>query len=143
MGIVSVSIDQLKSPVPGFVPIAKGQPAVHQYDGALVLVDHASDFMYVHMHQHLTMDKMLDAKHAFERRAEQHGVRSSITIVIMDDSLTKHLWICPGCTPNDHFLRCWCAIPKQDNRNAHLGHHQKRLHLPPTCSTLVAQSYSC
>ena len=70
-----VSIDQLESPVPGFVPIAKGQPTVRRYRGASVVVDHASDFTYVHMHQHLTMDETIDAKHAFERLAEQHGVR--------------------------------------------------------------------
>ena len=69
-----VSIDQLESPVPGFVPIAKGQPTVRRYRGASVFVDHASDFTYVHMHQHLTTDETIDAKHAFERLAEQHGV---------------------------------------------------------------------
>ena len=70
-----VSIDQLESPVPGFVPIAKGQPTVRKYRGASVFVDHASDFKYVHMHQHLTTDETINAKHAFERLAEQHGVR--------------------------------------------------------------------
>ena len=70
-----VSIDQLESPVPGFVPIAKGQPTVLRYRGASVFVDHATDFMYVHMHQHLTMYETIDAKHAFDRLAEKHGVR--------------------------------------------------------------------
>ena len=69
-----VSIDQLESPVPGFVPIAKGQPTVRRYRGASVFVNHASDFTYVHIHQHLTTDETIDAKHAFERLAEQHGV---------------------------------------------------------------------
>ena len=40
-----------------------------------MFVDHASDFTYIHMHQHLTTDKTIDAKHAFEHLAEQHGVR--------------------------------------------------------------------
>ena len=40
-----------------------------------MFVDHASDFTYVHMHQHLTTDETIDVKHAFERLAEQHGVR--------------------------------------------------------------------
>ena len=69
------SVDQLESPVPGFVPFAKGQPTVCRYRGALVFMDHSNDFTYVHMHQHLTMDETIDAKHAFERLAEQHGVR--------------------------------------------------------------------
>ena len=40
-----------------------------------MFVDHVSDFTHVHMHQHLTTDETIDAKHAFERLAEQHGVR--------------------------------------------------------------------
>ena len=70
-----VSIDQLESPVPVFMPIAKGHPTIRKYRGASVFVDHASDFMYVHMHYHLTTDEMIDAKHVFERLAEQHGVQ--------------------------------------------------------------------
>ena len=56
-----VSIDQLKSPVPGFVPITKGQPTARRYRGASVFMDHASDFTYVNMHQNLTTDKTIDA----------------------------------------------------------------------------------
>ena len=70
-----VSIDQLESPVPGFMPIAKGQPTVQKYHSASVFVDHASDFTYIHMHYHLTTDKTIDAKHVFECLTEQHGVR--------------------------------------------------------------------
>ena len=70
-----VSIDQLEAPVSGFVPIAKGQPTVRKYRGASVFVDHASDFMYVHMHYHLTTDETIDAKHAFECLTEQPGVK--------------------------------------------------------------------
>ena len=70
-----VSIDQLESPVPGFMPIAKGQPTIRKYCGASVIMDHASDFTYVHMHHNLTMDETIDAKHTFERLAEQHGVQ--------------------------------------------------------------------
>ena len=70
-----VSIDQLESPVLGFIPIAKGQPTVRKFSGTSVFVDHASDFTYVYMHQDLTTDETIDAKHAFERLAELHGVR--------------------------------------------------------------------
>ena len=70
-----VSIDQLESPILGFVSIVKGQPTVRKYRGASVFVDHASDFTYVHMHQHLTTDETINTKHGFERLAEQHGVR--------------------------------------------------------------------
>ena len=39
------------------------------------VTSHASDFTYLHMHQHLTTDETIDAKHSFEHLAEQHGVR--------------------------------------------------------------------
>ena len=83
-----VSIDQLESHVPGFVPIAKGQPTVRKYRGAAVFVDHASDFTYVHIHHHLMTDETIDTKHAFERLAEQHGVRTDKAFV--DDVRAGH-----------------------------------------------------
>ena len=70
-----VSIDQLESPIPGFVPIARGQPTTSRYSGASVFADHASGFTYVHLHQAMTTQETIDAKHAFERIAEQHAVR--------------------------------------------------------------------
>ena len=70
-----VSIDKLESPIPGFVPIARGQPTTSRYRGASVFTDHASGFTYVHLHQAMTTQETLDAKHAFERIAEQHAVR--------------------------------------------------------------------
>ena len=70
-----VSIDQLESPIPGFVPIAWGQPTTSRYCGASVFADHASGFTYVHLHQVMTTQETLDAKHAFEHITEQHAVR--------------------------------------------------------------------
>ena len=70
-----VSVDQLESPVPGFVPIARGQPTTSRYRGASVFADHASGFTYVHLHQALTTEETLEAKHAFERIAHQHAIR--------------------------------------------------------------------
>ena len=70
-----VSVDQLESPVPGFVPIARGQPTTSRYHGASVFADHVTCFTYVHLHQAMTTQETLDAKHAFERLAHQHAVR--------------------------------------------------------------------
>ena len=136
-----VSIDQLESPVPGFVPIAKGQPTVRRYRGASVFVDHVSDFMYVHMHQHLTTDETIDAKHAFERLAEQHGVRilhyhcdngRFADKAFVDDVHAAHQTI------------TFCSVG---------AHHQNGIaewrirditkNLLPPCSTSVAQDHSC
>ena len=69
-----VSIDQLESPIPGFVLIARGQPTTSCYHGASVFADHASSFTYVHLHQAMTTQETIDAKHAFECIAEQHAV---------------------------------------------------------------------
>jgi len=70
-----VSVDQLESPVPGFVPTAKGRPTVQRYVGATVFADHFSDLTYVHLMKGLSGDETLEAKRAFEQYAEQHGVR--------------------------------------------------------------------
>ena len=69
-----VSIDQLESPIPGFVPITRGQPTTSRYRGASVFADHASSFTYVHLHQAMTTQESIDPKHAFECIAEQHAV---------------------------------------------------------------------
>ena len=64
-----VSIDQLESPIPGFVPITRGQPTTSRYRGASVFADHASGFTYVHLHQAMITQETIDAKHALERIA--------------------------------------------------------------------------
>ena len=69
-----VSMDQLESPVPGLVPIGKGQPTKKRFKGATVFVDHASDLTYVHLMHGLTTEETLEAKHEFERFAQRHGV---------------------------------------------------------------------
>ena len=63
--------------VPGswFCPNRKGKPTTSRFRGASVFADHASGFTYVHLHQALTTQETLDAKHAFERVAHQHAVR--------------------------------------------------------------------
>ena len=70
-----VSIDQLESPIPGFVLIARGQPTTSRYHGASVFTDHVSGFTYVCLHQAMTTQETIDAKHAFEHIAKQHAVR--------------------------------------------------------------------
>ena len=70
-----VSVDQLESTVPGFVPLGREQPTKRRYAGATVFVDHASDWTYVHPQVRLTTEETLEAKHTFERVAEQYGVR--------------------------------------------------------------------
>ena len=70
-----VSVDQLESLVPGFVPIARGQPTTSRYCGGSVFADHVTGFTYVHLHHAMTTQETLDAKHAFERVAHHHAIR--------------------------------------------------------------------
>jgi hypothetical protein len=44
-----VSVDQLVSPTPGFVPTHRGRPTTARYIGTTVFADHFSDFTYVHL----------------------------------------------------------------------------------------------
>jgi hypothetical protein len=44
-----VSIDQMESPVPGFVAHIKGTPTKERYNSATVLTDYFSDMTYVHL----------------------------------------------------------------------------------------------
>lgn len=68
-------MDQLVSPTSGFVPTHRGIPTTKRYIGATVFVDHFSDFTYVHLMTKMDAESTVEAKHAFERLAESHGVR--------------------------------------------------------------------
>ena len=70
-----VSVDQLISPTPGFVPVHRGLPTVKRYIGATVFVDHYSDYTYVHLMTEMDAKATIEAKDAFERLAASHAVR--------------------------------------------------------------------
>lgn len=70
-----VSVDQLISPTPGFVPTHRGKPTLKRYVGATVFVDHFSDFTYVHLMTKMNAEETVEAKLAFERVARSYGVR--------------------------------------------------------------------
>ena len=69
-----VSMDQLVSPTPGFVPTHRGTPTTQRYFGATVFVDHFSDFTYVHLMTKMDAEATVEAKLAFEHIASSHGV---------------------------------------------------------------------
>ena len=69
-----VSMDQLISPTAGFVPTHRGIPTTQRYVGATVFVDHYSDFTYVHLMTKLNAETTVEAKRAFERVAQSHGM---------------------------------------------------------------------
>lgn len=70
-----VSVDQLISTVPGFVPIHRGKPTLKQYVGATVFVDHFTDFAYVHLMTELNAESTVKAKQAFERLSRSYNIK--------------------------------------------------------------------
>lgn len=70
-----MSIDQLISPTPGFVPIHYGLPTTKRYVGATAFVDHFSDLTYVHLMTEMTAASTVTSKEAFERLSASYNVR--------------------------------------------------------------------
>ena len=61
-----VSVDQLESSTPGFIPQLKGKLTKQCYHAMTVFVDHYSGLSYIHMQRQLTSEETLEAKNAFE-----------------------------------------------------------------------------
>jgi hypothetical protein len=61
-----VSVDQLISPTPGFIPTHCGSPTFQHYWGATVFIDHFSDFSYVHLMIDMDANATVEAKLEFE-----------------------------------------------------------------------------
>ena len=70
-----VSVDQLESNTPGFIAQLKGKLTQKRYNYAMVFVDQFSGYSFVYLQQRITSEETVQAKHAFERAAEQHGVK--------------------------------------------------------------------
>jgi Reverse transcriptase (RNA-dependent DNA polymerase) len=70
-----VSVDQLKSTVPGLVGQIKGWLTTQRYHVATIFVDHYSRLSFVHLQKSDTAEETLMAKHAFEGYARTMGVK--------------------------------------------------------------------
>ena len=70
-----VSVDQLESNTPGFIAQLKGKLTQQRYHYATVFVDLFSGYSSVYLQRRITSKETVQAKHAFERVAEQHGVK--------------------------------------------------------------------
>jgi hypothetical protein len=69
------SVDQLESRHPGLVPQTKGfHRTTARFVGGTIFVDHATGFTYVHLMKDFTAEATLEAKHAYEAKAAEHGV---------------------------------------------------------------------
>ena len=70
-----VAVDQLESNSPGVIAQLKGKLTQQRYKYATVFVDQYSGYTFIYLQRHLTSEEMVHAKHAFERSAEQRGVK--------------------------------------------------------------------
>ena len=69
-----VSVDQLQSPSPGLIAQLKGVPTLQRYTAATIFVDHFSRLSFVYLQQAMTSAETVEAKIAFEKFSESHGV---------------------------------------------------------------------
>ena len=60
---------------PGFIAQLKGKLTQQRYHYATVFVDQFSGYTFVHLQRRITSEETMQAKHAFERAAEQRGVK--------------------------------------------------------------------
>eukprot|EP00956_Cyclotella_meneghiniana_P034451 scaffold105063_cov38-Cyclotella_meneghiniana.AAC.1 len=70
-----VSVDQLQSTQPGFFAQLKGKLTTRRYNSATVFVDHYSRLRYIHLMTSMSSDQTIEAKQAFERFANDHGLK--------------------------------------------------------------------
>ena len=70
-----VSVDQLESMSPGFIAQLKGTLTQQRYKYPTVFVDQFSRYTFVYLRKRVTSQETVMAKHAFERSAEQRGVK--------------------------------------------------------------------
>ena len=67
-------VDQLESPLLGFLDKLKGRPTKQQYRSATVSFDHFSLLIYLHLHINLTPEDTLKEKQDFEAYSQKQGV---------------------------------------------------------------------
>ena len=68
------SADHIVSRQSGLIPQSTGILTHERFWGAVIFVDHATDFVYGHPVKGITSQETLDAKHAYERKAKENGV---------------------------------------------------------------------
>ena len=60
-----ISVDQLISPTPGLIAQMLGKPTNIRYMGAMVYVDHQSDYTYIHLQMTLDATETIKGKKYF------------------------------------------------------------------------------
>jgi hypothetical protein len=67
-------MDHLVSAHPGLIPQISGKLTCMQINGAMVIVDHYSDHVFVFLMHNLSLEETLLAKHAYERFLSSLGL---------------------------------------------------------------------
>jgi hypothetical protein len=123
-----VSVDHLQLTEPGFFGQAKGRLTKTRYKNATIFVDHFLRLQYIHlMTTNLTSSETLEAKHAFEHFAVEHGVKIAHyhcnngqfadTAFIQSCKESRHkLTFCGG---NAHFQNGMLNEPSKTSPKAH------------------------
>lgn len=70
-----VSVDQMVSPIPGFVAQMTGRLTTSRYKCATIYVDQASRLSYVHLQRTADASETLEGKAQFEKYAADRGVK--------------------------------------------------------------------
>jgi hypothetical protein len=69
-----VSMDQMVSAQPGLIPQMAGFLTNLRIWGAMIFVDHYSDYIFIALMRDLTFDKKLLEKSSFEKHADKGSV---------------------------------------------------------------------
>eukprot|EP00956_Cyclotella_meneghiniana_P001276 scaffold1377_cov23-Cyclotella_meneghiniana.AAC.1 len=67
------SIDQIVSAQPGLIPQMSGFLTSARYYGATTIVDHVTDYVYVHLMKELSLEETIKAKRAWEKILHDAG----------------------------------------------------------------------
>ena len=70
----AVSVDQLISPTPDFIPTHRGKPTTKKYIGATIFVDHYSDLTYAYVMTEMNGSSTVLTKKVFERFSKERDV---------------------------------------------------------------------
>ena len=70
-----VSVDMLRSPIPGLIAQMSGWITGKRYWYATVYVDHKSRYSYVHLQKTQSAQETIEGKRLFENMAARHGIR--------------------------------------------------------------------
>ena len=70
-----MSVDQIVLGQSGMVPQSSEFTVNERFTGVTVFVDNHTDFVYIHLMKQISVAKTMEAKHDFERKMYQHGIK--------------------------------------------------------------------